>query len=90
MIDVIFITRLRLRFSNLCEHKFKDNFQDTLNQVCSCSTEAESFSNYFLCCHWFDALRATLMNNLRNIDSDVPNILSYGNQIYEDKTNQII
>ena len=37
------------------------------------------------------------MNDLRNIDSDLPtlrdenltNILLYGNQIYDDKTNQI-
>ena len=38
------------------------------------------------------------MNDLRNIDSDLPtlrdenltNILLYGNQIYDDKINQII
>ena len=38
------------------------------------------------------------MNDLRNIDSDLPtlrdknctNILLYGNQIHDDKTNQII
>ena len=38
------------------------------------------------------------MNDLRNIDSDLPtsknenltNILLYGNQIYNNKTNQII
>ena len=38
------------------------------------------------------------MNDLRNIDSDLPalrdenltNILLYGNQIYDEKTNQII
>ena len=38
------------------------------------------------------------MNDLRNIDSDLPtfrdenltNILLYGNQIYDNKTNQII
>ena len=38
------------------------------------------------------------MNNLRNIDSDLPalrnenltNILVYGKQIYDDKTDQII
>ena len=78
--------------------QIQDNFRDTLNQLCSCSTEAEFFSNYFLRCHLFDALWATLMNDLRNIDSDVPtltdenlmNILSYGKQVYEDKTNQII
>ena len=54
--------------------------------------------NYFLRCHFFDALRATLTNDLRNIDSDLltlrdknlTNILLYGNQIYDDKTNQII
>ena len=84
------ITRLRLGFSHLREHKFKHNFQDTL--------EVESTSRYFLHCHFFDALRATLMNNLRNIDSDLPthgdksltNILLYGNPIYGDKTNQVI
>ena len=92
------ITRLRLGFSHLREHKFKHNFQDTLNPLCSCSIEAESISHYFLHCHFFDALPATLMNDLRNTDSDLPtvrdenltNILLYGNQIYDNKTNQII
>ena len=63
----------------------KHNFKDTLNPLCSCSIEAESTSHYFLHCHFFDALRATLMNDLRNIDSDLStlrdenltNILSY-------------
>ena len=78
--------------------KFKHNFQDTLNPLCSCSIEVESTSHYFLRCHFFDALRVTLMNDLKKIDSDLPtlrnenltNILLYGNQIYDDKTNQII
>ena len=47
---------------------------------------------------FFDALWATLMNDLGNIDSnfcilrdeDLTNILLYGNQIYDDKTNQVI
>ena len=98
MIVSALITRLRLGFSHLREHKFKYNFQDTLNPLCSCSVEVESTSYYFLCCHFFDALWATLMNNLNNIGSDPPtlgdgnftNILLYGNQIYDDKTNQII
>ena len=29
---------------------------------------------YLLRCHFFDALRATLMNNLKNIDSDLPTL----------------
>ena len=92
------ITRLRLDFSHLREHKFKHNFGDALNPLCSCSIEAESTSHYFLRCHFFDALRATLMNDLKNINSDLPilrdenftNILLYGNQKFDDKTNQII
>ena len=92
------VTRLRLGFSHLREHKFKYNFQDTLNPLCSCSIKAESTSHYFLRCHFFHAMRATLINDLRNIDSDLPtlrnenltNILLYGNQIYDDNTNQII
>ena len=96
-IGIKVITRLRLDFSHLCEHKFEHNFWGTLNLLCSCSIEVEFTSHYFLCCHFFDALWATLMNNLRNIDSDLPtlrdenltNILLYGNQKYDDKTNQI-
>ena len=92
------ITRLRLDFSHLREHKFKHNFRDTLNLLCSCSIEVESTSHYFLRCHFFDALRAALMNDLRNIDSDLPtpgdenltNILLCGNQKYDDKTTEII
>ena len=97
-IGIKLITRLRLGFSHLSEHKFKHNFRDTLNPLCSCSIEVESTSHYFLHSHFFDASRATLMNDLRNIDSDLPtlrdenltNIVLYGNQIYDEKTNQII
>ena len=90
------ITRLRLGFSHLQEHKFKHNFIDTLNPLCSCNIEVESTTfwvaiSLMLC-------RLHLWTILRNIDSDLPtlkdenltNILLYGNQIYDDQTNQII
>ena len=66
-IGIKLITRLRLGFSHLREHKFKHNFHDTLNPLCSCSVEVESISQYFLRCHFFDALRATLINDLRKL-----------------------
>ena len=92
------ITRVCLGFSHLRGHKFKHNFKDTSNPLCSCSTDAECTSHYFLRCHFFNALWATLMNDLRNIDGDLPslrdedltNILLYDNQIYEGKPNQIM
>ena len=68
-IGIKLITR-RLGFSHLGEYKFKHNFRDTLNPLCSCSIEVGSTSHYFLRYHFFDALRATLMDDLRNIDSD--------------------
>ena len=34
------LTRLRLNLSHLYEHKFPYNFQDTVNQLCSCSLES--------------------------------------------------
>ena len=92
------IIRLRLGFSHIREQKFKHNFQETLNPLCSGSMVAESTSHYFLRCHFFDVLLDTLKNDLRNTDSDLPtlrdenltSILSYGNKIYDDKINQII
>ena len=98
MIKIKLITKLHLGFSHLQEHKFKINFQDILNPLCSCSVEAESTSHYFMHCHFFDASWVSLMNNLRNIESDLPtlrdenltNILLHGNQIYDNKTNHII
>ena len=96
-IDVKLIVRLHLGFSHLREHKFKHNFRDMLNRLCFCSIEVESTSHYFLRCHFVDTLRATLMNDLRNIDNNlrafrnenITNNLLYGNQIYDDKTNQL-
>ena len=81
-LGIKWITRLRLGFSHLREHKFKHNFKGKLNPLCSCSNKAESTSEYLLRCHFFDALRATLMNNLRYIDSDFPTLRDENLQIF--------
>ena len=41
------LTRLCVGFSRLREHKFKHNFQDTLNPLCCCSLEAEDTYHLF-------------------------------------------
>ena len=38
------LTRMRVNLSHLREHKFRHNFLDTLNSLCSCSLEIESLS----------------------------------------------
>ena len=61
--------RLRLDFSHLREHKFRHGFRDILKPLCPCSIEAETTAHYFLSCHFYNANRSTLTNELNEIDS---------------------
>ena len=36
------ITRLNLRLSHLCHHKFKHGLLDSLNLICSCGLDVET------------------------------------------------
>ena len=47
-VGVKLLVRLRLGFSHLREHKFRHNFHDILNPLCSCSLEPETTSHYLL------------------------------------------
>ena len=38
------LTRLRLQFNNLNEHKFRYGFEDTINATCACGSEVEALS----------------------------------------------
>ena len=67
-----FLTRFRLGLSHLNERKFKHNFQDCVNPLCSCSLEIESFSHFFLHCHHFTNIRATLQDDLQSVNRNIP------------------
>ena len=69
------ITRLRLGSSHLRFHKFKHNFQDTLNPICSCGN-VETNIHYLLHCLIFSDEKLTPFNKLQSIDQ---NILSKDN-----------
>ena len=43
-----FLTRLWLDLSHLNEHRFRHNFQDYMNPLCSCSLELKDTSHYLL------------------------------------------
>ena len=45
--------RLRLGLSHLREHKFKHNFQDSINPLCNCGHDIESTTHYLLHCPLF-------------------------------------
>ena len=57
------IARLRLGLSHLRFHKFKPNFQNTLNPICSRGT-VEATIHYLLHCPNFSNERLTLFNKL--------------------------
>ena len=41
------LTRMRLGLSHLADHKFRHNFQDCLNPICSCGQKIETTSYSF-------------------------------------------
>ena len=70
-VGIKLLVTLRLGFTHLREHKFRHNFHDTLNPLCSCSLEPETTSRYLLCCHNFSSARLALMNDLNLIDPTI-------------------
>ena len=53
------LTRLRLGLNHLNERKFKRDFHDCINPLCTRSLEIESFSHFVLHCQirWFNFIR---------------------------------
>ena len=45
---VKYLTKLRIGFNHLKEHKFKHVFQDSINPMCSCSSGIEATIHFFL------------------------------------------
>ena len=68
-LSVKLLTRLRLQFSHLNEHKFKHGFRDTIDPICACRTEIETTEHFFLRCHFYSTQRLELFENLKKIDS---------------------
>ena len=62
------LTRLRLQFSHLNEHKFRHGFNDTLNPMCPCGTEVETTEHFLLRCHFYSAQRLELFKYLEKVD----------------------
>ena len=87
-----FLTRLRLGLSHLNAHRFRHNFQDSLNPLCSCSLETEDTSHYLLHCHHFSNHRAHLMNSVKSVcdnfesmsDKVKKNVLLYGDSRFDE------
>ena len=69
-------------FSHLNEHRFRHNFQDCLNPLCSCSLEIEDTSHYLLHCHHFSHHRVDLMNSVKSVCDNFESCLTMSKRIY--------
>ena len=96
-VGIKYLTRLRLGLSHLNEHKFRQNFQDCLNPLCSCSLEVETINHYFLHCHYYNNICKTLLDTVKEItniclsdfsDETLVNLLLYGNSNYSLEENK--
>ena len=92
------LTRLRVGFSHLNEHRFRHNIENCLNPLCTCSLETENNSHYLLHCHYFSQHRLDLMNSVKSVinnfesfsDNDKIQILLYGDSRLDINKNKCI
>ena len=93
------LTRLRVGFSHLNEHKFRHNFLDTLDPFCACRTDSiENTKHYLLQCPNYSIHRSKLFEDLHNIHISVLpyacdiliDILLYGNSSLSKVVNRDI
>ena len=91
-----FLTRLRLGFSHLNDHRFRHNFQECINPLCSCSLEAENTSHYLQHCHHFSQNLKNLTNSVNSIFEDFlsdnvkTNVVLYGDPRLDGESNKFI
>ena len=63
-VGVKLLTRPRLQFSHLNEHKFRHNFKDCVSPMCDCGAEKETTSHFFLPCQLFANEREKLRDDV--------------------------
>ena len=96
LLGFVFLTQLRVGFSHLREHKFRHDFLDIVDPICSCRTKAvENTKHYLLHCSIFANQRTVSFDDLRNIgigfgpldSSTFSRILLFGNPNFSDNVN---
>ena len=88
-----FLTRLRLGLSHLNEHKFRQNFQNCLNPLCSCRLKIEDTPHYLLHCQHFDVMnsvKSVIINFKSMTDNRKQDILLYGDSRFDENKNKFI
>ena len=76
------LTRLRLGFSHLNEHKFRHDFQECLNPLCLCNFEIEDTTHYLLRCQYFSEHRINLINSVNSVFDNFESFSDNNKEIY--------
>ena len=72
------LTRLRLKFSHLKEHKFRHGFTDTINPMCACGADVEITEHFLLRCHFYSTQGLELFDNLERANPAFKNLRDKG------------
>ena len=97
-VHINLISRLLLRFQTLTWHKFRHNFEITVNPLCSCSIKLIEQCVFSALPSVQCSSNKPCMGDLLNIDSSLPtendentlDILLYGNSKFNIKSNHIL
>ena len=95
------LTRLRLGFSHLNEHKVRHGFQDCLNPLCFClsvKSKIEDTNHYLLHCQYYSTHRINLINSVKSVfdnfdslsDNEKRDVLLYGDPRFDTNKNKLI
>ena len=71
LLGVKYLTRLRIGFSHIKEHKFIHNFQDSIDPMYNCRSGIEATIHFFHHCANFNAQRQTNFDKMATIDANI-------------------
>ena len=71
--ELNYLTRLRVGLSHLREHKFRHNFQDSLDPFCNCGRHIETTIHFFLHCSNYSNQRKFLFEKIINMKRSLLN-----------------
>ena len=68
------LTRLRLQFGHLNDHKSRHNFKDCVGLMCDCGAETETTSHFFSRCHFFANERQKPRDDFYRLDTSTKHL----------------
>ena len=69
------LTRLRINFSHLNEHKSRHGFKDTVDPMCKFGVETKTTLHFLLCCRLYSNIRTKLLDYIYTVGSSHTNYL---------------